>query len=676
MYLRLGTIALNTHKRQILKAGDELACEPRVFDLLVYFCSHPQRAISREELINKVWNGRVVSEAAVNRAVGELRKLIEANPSSPVLLKTISKVGYELTVRPVFEETESNGELQQSSESASSSGIVGGPGVKLFGVMILLSGLLVWAVIAIYGGKVPKMLVDSREPVTQLKGEAFNPAISPNGDVAFLYKREVSDNAQIRVVDAQGVVSAPINDDYYYTDVIYGSDEVIYASRLDDLHARNCFVVSFSAPEWRETPLFSCGSKVVTELGLAGDGTQLIFKYRDKVSEPYAVYSYHLSTGRRQQLTLAQQWGNTPGHYAFAVAPGKDRLAVIEYFDEGPDLLKIVDIGRAEIIFQAPFIDGVRGLIWFSDDLLLSSNSSGLYQFNLITEQIGVIEKSGAFGRLAVTNVSERLLTEKAESIVNLQSLSISANQWTQVTDNTGINTQPIFANRDETLAYLTQTGDLKSIMIAGPVDKHIRLPSPVDIEYLGALAWSDNDEFLAASINGRLFQFEVATGEWNLLPIDLRPVHHLVYKDGGLIFSAEHQGTWNLWRYDAVSDSVTQLTQAGAYSVQSSSKGLLYTKFNLDGLFLLDPDSGVEEVVIPEFPITSWRKWQIRGDSIYYLDENKLSHLDLNTLETKTLHTFTGKAPNRCTVSSSGYRIVCDRADASVSNIWRLSLD
>ena len=114
MRFLFGDIVVDVEQIALIKDDKCIEFEPRIFELLVYFCQHPQEAISREELIAQVWRGRIVSDAAINRAVGELRKLIEDNPSSPQWIKTVSKVGYRLTAAPVIENIPSENNKSES----------------------------------------------------------------------------------------------------------------------------------------------------------------------------------------------------------------------------------------------------------------------------------------------------------------------------------------------------------------------------------------------------------------------------------------------------------------------------------------------------------------------------------------------------------------------------------
>jgi DNA-binding response OmpR family regulator len=71
------------------------------FDLLCTFLAHPNRVLSRDELMNTM-HGRDAGpyDRAIDVQVGRLRRKIEADPENPVLLKSVRGAGYLLAARP------------------------------------------------------------------------------------------------------------------------------------------------------------------------------------------------------------------------------------------------------------------------------------------------------------------------------------------------------------------------------------------------------------------------------------------------------------------------------------------------------------------------------------------------------------------------------------------------
>src|SRR5262245_42083707 len=56
--------------------GEALGLEPRVMQVLVALCRRRGQAVSRQDLVESCWAGRVVTEGALNRSVAQLRKAL------------------------------------------------------------------------------------------------------------------------------------------------------------------------------------------------------------------------------------------------------------------------------------------------------------------------------------------------------------------------------------------------------------------------------------------------------------------------------------------------------------------------------------------------------------------------------------------------------------------------
>ena len=83
--------------RELLVDGRPRALEPLVFDLLAYLLRHRDRDVSKDELLDEVWLGRIVSVGAVASAAMTVRKAIGCSATGP-LIRTVHGVGYALEV--------------------------------------------------------------------------------------------------------------------------------------------------------------------------------------------------------------------------------------------------------------------------------------------------------------------------------------------------------------------------------------------------------------------------------------------------------------------------------------------------------------------------------------------------------------------------------------------------
>ena len=61
----------------LYRDGQVIHLEPTVLKLLVFLIGNRDRLVTREELMDTVWGGTVVSESALSKAVARLRKALD-----------------------------------------------------------------------------------------------------------------------------------------------------------------------------------------------------------------------------------------------------------------------------------------------------------------------------------------------------------------------------------------------------------------------------------------------------------------------------------------------------------------------------------------------------------------------------------------------------------------------
>ena len=95
-----GAYELDTQRYQLRRAGEPLPLEPKVFDVLTYLVHHCDRLVPKDELLEQVWCGASVGDAALVRCIVAARKAISDSPDTPQVIQTIRGRGYRF-VAPV-----------------------------------------------------------------------------------------------------------------------------------------------------------------------------------------------------------------------------------------------------------------------------------------------------------------------------------------------------------------------------------------------------------------------------------------------------------------------------------------------------------------------------------------------------------------------------------------------
>ena len=82
--------------------------EPQVFDLIVHLVRNRNRIVSKDELIDTIWNGRVISEAALSSRINGARRALGDSGNGQNFIKTLHKRGFRFVadVQEITENTD------------------------------------------------------------------------------------------------------------------------------------------------------------------------------------------------------------------------------------------------------------------------------------------------------------------------------------------------------------------------------------------------------------------------------------------------------------------------------------------------------------------------------------------------------------------------------------------
>ena len=110
-------------RRELFRGAALVPIAPQVFDLLDFLIRNRERVVSKDDLINVIWNGRAVSDAALTTRLNSARVAIGDNGEEQRLIKTLPRKGFRFVgaVRELTELNEavsSNGAVQTTTPAA------------------------------------------------------------------------------------------------------------------------------------------------------------------------------------------------------------------------------------------------------------------------------------------------------------------------------------------------------------------------------------------------------------------------------------------------------------------------------------------------------------------------------------------------------------------------------
>jgi DNA-binding winged helix-turn-helix (wHTH) protein len=91
---RFGPFSLDSRTRQLLRDGAEVPLSPKAFHLLLLLVENRSRAMSRDELQQRLWPSTFVLETNLAGLVAEVRRALRDSAERPTFVRTMHRFGY------------------------------------------------------------------------------------------------------------------------------------------------------------------------------------------------------------------------------------------------------------------------------------------------------------------------------------------------------------------------------------------------------------------------------------------------------------------------------------------------------------------------------------------------------------------------------------------------------
>ena len=118
---RFGDAELDLALQEIRRGGVPVATRPKVLAVLSYLIAQRHRAVSRQELLEKLWDGAIVGDAALTTIIKEVRHVVGDTGDAQSMVRTVRGHGYRFvgTVREQSREAEPTAQQLSPDRSAS-----------------------------------------------------------------------------------------------------------------------------------------------------------------------------------------------------------------------------------------------------------------------------------------------------------------------------------------------------------------------------------------------------------------------------------------------------------------------------------------------------------------------------------------------------------------------------
>jgi DNA-binding winged helix-turn-helix (wHTH) protein/pimeloyl-ACP methyl ester carboxylesterase len=99
LQFRFAEYQLDMERRELRRGAEQVNVEPQVFDLLVFLIQNRDRVVTKDDLLDAVWQGRIVSESTLTSRIKAARSAIGDNGEDQRLIKTLPRKGFRFVAQ-------------------------------------------------------------------------------------------------------------------------------------------------------------------------------------------------------------------------------------------------------------------------------------------------------------------------------------------------------------------------------------------------------------------------------------------------------------------------------------------------------------------------------------------------------------------------------------------------
>jgi Tol biopolymer transport system component/DNA-binding winged helix-turn-helix (wHTH) protein len=676
---RLASCLIQPSLNRIVHDGITAIVEPKIMQVLVRLAQSPREVVTKEEFFGNVWNGTFVTEDVLTRAIGELRKIFDDDPSRPRVIETIRKTGYRLLVPPV-ESPSASGDVPAESPPAllpdgrnpavSRAAIAVAAGVALLAAIFVIRGF------RSAGSSGPVRII----PVTTFPGNERHPALSPDGTrVAFAWERDGEKTSlYLKLLDAPTPVrltNSPGTDD----EPAWSPDgqKIAFVRRTKE--ACEIFSVpSIGGPVQR---IADCGSRDAGKItwspsgqGIALSGPAPGGALRIELLDP--------ADGSRKVLTRPPP--DSLGDEEPSFSPDGQRISFLRSLSDGvSDIYTVASTGGEprQVTFENRSITGAD---WAPDgkSLIFSSNRAGLFSLWKIPSDGGEPRLlAGGGSKMKHPSTARRVNAVAYENWhyeVSLWRVPISGDrpevQLTFAADEWEFD--PEFSPDGSRIAYVSTKSGADEIWTT---DRDGSAPTQLTSfggPRLGMPRWSPDGRRLVftARPEGQADLYSINASGGASVRLTSTPGDEAApswSRDGrSIYFAARRTGVWEVWRMPSSGGAAVRVTFHGGHTAYESVDGkwLFFSRADSPGIWRMPLGGGPETQTAVALAPNCWADWRVTGTGIYFkVDRNNdaplVQFLPFDSSEAATVARLDHQAWAGFTVAPDDATIVYGRA-------------
>lgn len=523
-------------KQTLADENTRTQLEPLLVEVLSYFCRHPGEMISREKLVEEVWQSRIITDNAVNRVIAKLRKQLGDDPRAPRFIATFPKKGYKW-IAPLKEYPQAPVSLDSEQSKNSSyklSTSISFVGVTFVGLFLLWF----WH----QSSSTRSLATAHNKPykvaaLTRGGGFEFAPAISPNGE--YLTYAEIIDGKMrlfLKHLDSEKVVeigqkrgwSGPAS---------WSKDgrQIVYLSTTQDSCRYHLLQVNglkvISKRVIHNCPVGSAGKIIFTH-----NPRQLIYAESKGRYQPYEIFLLDLDTAEKKRLQQPPLVKG--GNGEFNLHPTKNLLLVSSPDEQQWLVFYKLNIDQDELTYMFKLNEYLCCAIWSHDaDRVVVMGEHPAYQ--IVSYDLKGKNRAVVYETQQIVKTPHRFANQKDYMYVgsnnndDIFQLSLDTNKVTEIVQSSVSDRLATVSNDGKQLAYVSIKTGHEEIWIRSLTNSEdLKLTRFQDNRRYYDLKWSPDNRWIAAMAINELHIINAVSGEYSRVKIPQTEIRAVSWLD------------------------------------------------------------------------------------------------------------------------------------------------
>lgn len=652
----------------------EVSIQPKVMAVLSYLAIHHDRVISKEELLDKLWQGRVVSHASVQKSINHLRAAFAQLIGDREVVKNYSKKGYQLLFAPDWPNS-SHGrpllDIEQPAPADINSKIFHSPKQnhkhRLLRKSLLICGVFVSLSIGLFYlsqdrvnhfDRQHKIAFHSTKSFTSETGHE-RAALPHPDNMHVVYIRDIFDPDNFSLTESQLWIKTaggqewalssskgswfklawspdqrrllavevlrhkgqPLSPDFFQT------ADYLYNIYILDLDLSNKHVVDKKLlTQWQGRFLSADWWDNDTLEFVARQGAYAVNqRYRFSIdSQEITTLKSVTSLTESQPVASAILDGNT------VLALKRKNYIDVYFLDKQQNIISRHETQYKKV--NISWIPDKSGALIFADGKHLSALYTDGEKVDIPYNQLK--DKFVFWPRYAPDGQSI-FITEKNYRSNIIEFLSSAKED--NLTENNALNFKPRYSHDGDNIVYVSVRNNQYQLWLLDADRKEQQL-NIEQLGYISALSWSPDDKFIVYNADDSIYAYSLSDRSSSLLldnTDNIQPLSYLA-DEKSLLALIRNDGIANIWRIGLDKRQFTQRSFGAIGSTYAAKAEVYFQYANKNGLWLLEDEAKKPLLLSDALPANSYILF-VSANKLYYLSggrcrESEIFSLDLSS--------------------------------------------